>query len=88
METVFNRLCRSYRKVIQLPEGKEGRGGFKWVTPHFAARGKVKQVDFWLLFKAVGYHEGFQHSHAPQSNGFHRECPHARTMYSVLFWQE
>ena len=27
------------------------------------AEGEVKRVDFWLLFKAVGYDEGFQHAH-------------------------
>jgi len=33
------------------------------VAPHFDAGGEVKRVDFWLLFKAVGYDEGFQHAH-------------------------
>jgi len=33
------------------------------VAPHFDARGELKRVDFWLLFKAVGYDEGFQHAH-------------------------
>ena len=33
------------------------------VAPHFDAQGEVKRVDFWLLFKAVGYDEGFQHAH-------------------------
>jgi hypothetical protein len=33
------------------------------VAPHFDAGGELKRVDFWLLFKAVGYDEGFQHAH-------------------------
>jgi len=33
------------------------------VGPHLDAGGEVKRVDFWLLFKAVGYDEGFQHAH-------------------------
>jgi len=33
------------------------------VAPHFDAQGELKRVDFWLLFKAVGYDEGFQHAH-------------------------
>jgi len=33
------------------------------VAPHFNAVGEVKRVDFWLLFKAVGYDEGFQHAY-------------------------
>ena len=33
------------------------------VAPVFHASGEVKRVEFWLLFKAIGYDEGFQHSH-------------------------
>jgi hypothetical protein len=33
------------------------------MAPHFDADGELKRVDFWLLFKAVGYDEGFQHAH-------------------------
>lgn len=33
------------------------------VAPHFDAEGEIKRIDFWLLFKAVGYDEGFQHAH-------------------------
>ena len=33
------------------------------VAPHFDAKGEIKRIDFWLLFKAVGYDEGFQHAH-------------------------
>ena len=33
------------------------------VGPHFDAKGDVTRVDFWLLFKALGYDEGFQHAH-------------------------
>ena len=33
------------------------------VAPHFDAKGNVTRVDFWLYFKALGYHEGFQHAH-------------------------
>jgi len=33
------------------------------VAPHFDAKGEMKRIDFWLLFKAVGYDEGFQHAH-------------------------
>ncbi len=33
------------------------------MTPHFDAGGGLKRVDFWLLFKAIGYDEGFRHAH-------------------------
>lgn len=33
------------------------------VAPHFDAAGSVTKVDFWLLFKSVGYNNGCQYSH-------------------------
>jgi hypothetical protein len=33
------------------------------VAPKFDAGGNHTGSDFWLLWKAVGYHEGFQHAH-------------------------
>ncbi|RLB87918.1 MAG: hypothetical protein DRH50_16045 [Deltaproteobacteria bacterium] len=33
------------------------------VAPYFDVKGEIKRIDFWLLFKAVGYDEGFQHAH-------------------------
>ena len=33
------------------------------VAPQFDALGKVTHTDFWLLWKVVGYDQGFQHSH-------------------------
>lgn len=33
------------------------------VAPHFSSAGEITHVDFWLLIKMVGYHEGFQHAH-------------------------
>ena len=33
------------------------------VAPKFNAAGDHVGTDFWLLWKAVGYDEGFQHSH-------------------------
>ena len=40
------------------------------VAPHFDAKGEIKRVDFWLLFKAVGYDEGFQHAHTVKIVGW------------------
>jgi hypothetical protein len=40
------------------------------VAPHFDAEGEVKRVDFWLLFKTVGYDEGFQHAHTVKVVGW------------------
>ncbi len=33
------------------------------VAPHFDAQGNVTKTDFWLLWKSVGYNNGFQHAH-------------------------
>jgi len=33
------------------------------VAPQFDAQGKMTHTDFWLLWKVVGYDQGFQHSH-------------------------
>jgi hypothetical protein len=33
------------------------------VAPHFDAAGSVAKVEFWLLFKSVGYNNGYQYSH-------------------------
>jgi hypothetical protein len=40
------------------------------VAPHFDAKGEIKRIDFWLLFKAVGYDEGFQHAHTVKIVGW------------------
>lgn len=34
------------------------------VAPKFDAQGNVTHTDFWLLWKVVGYDQGFQHSHS------------------------
>jgi len=33
------------------------------IAPHFDAAGNHLRTDFWLLWKALGYDEGFQHAH-------------------------
>lgn len=33
------------------------------VAPRFDAQGKVTHTDLWLLWKVIGYDQGFQHSH-------------------------
>ncbi|MEN6521120.1 MAG: hypothetical protein ABFD46_08230 [Armatimonadota bacterium] len=33
------------------------------VSPHFDSSGNVTKIDFWLLFKSAGYHNGWQYSH-------------------------
>ena len=43
------------------------------VAPKFDASGNHTGTDFWLLWKAVGYNEGFQHAH---------------TVKVVKWWQE
>jgi len=33
------------------------------VAPHFNATGNVTKTDFWLMFKSVGYNNGYQYTH-------------------------
>jgi hypothetical protein len=33
------------------------------IAPHFDTAGNHLHTDFWLLWKALGYDEGFQHAH-------------------------
>lgn len=33
------------------------------VAPHFDAQGNVTKTDFWLMWKSVGYNNGFQYAH-------------------------
>ena len=46
------------------------------VAPHFDANGEIKRIDFWLLFKAVGYDEGFQHAHTVKIVGWSQKDPY------------
>ena len=54
-------LCESGREPVRM--GLVDSYKVTRVAPHFDAQGELKRVDFWLLFKAVGYDEGFQHAH-------------------------
>ncbi len=33
------------------------------IAPHFDASGNITRTDFWLLWKELGYQEGFNYSH-------------------------
>ena len=33
------------------------------VAPHFDAQGNVTKTDFWVMFKSVGYNNGYQYTH-------------------------
>jgi len=33
------------------------------VAPHFDAAGNVTKTDFWVMWKSVGYENGYQYSH-------------------------
>lgn len=43
------------------------------VAPHFDAQGKVTKTDFWLMFKSVGYNNGYQYTHTTKVVGWGRE---------------
>ena len=33
------------------------------VAPHFDAQGNITKTDFWMMFKSVGYDNGYQYTH-------------------------
>jgi hypothetical protein len=33
------------------------------LAPHFDGAGSVTKIDFWLMFKSVGYNNGYQYTH-------------------------
>ena len=33
------------------------------IAPHFDAVGKLTKTDFWLVFRTVGYNDGYQYTH-------------------------
>ncbi len=43
------------------------------VAPHFDAGGNVTKTDFWLMFKSVGYNNGFQFTHTIKVVDWSRE---------------
>jgi len=43
------------------------------VAPHFDAAGAVTKTDFWLMFKSVGYNNGFQYAHTIKAVDWGRE---------------
>lgn len=43
------------------------------VAPHFDAAGAVTKTDFWLMFKSVGYNNGFQYAHTIKAMDLSRE---------------
>lgn len=43
------------------------------VAPHFDAQGNVTQTDFWVMFKSVGYSNGYQYTHTIKVVGWSSE---------------
>ncbi|HEY3417248.1 MAG TPA: hypothetical protein VGM23_10230 [Armatimonadota bacterium] len=45
------------------------------IAPFFDSQGAVTRTDFWLLWKSVGYDEGFQYAHTIKVVKCHVEDP-------------
>lgn len=43
------------------------------IAPHFDAAGNVTTTDFWLMFKSVGYNNGYQYTHTIKVVGWSQE---------------
>ncbi len=43
------------------------------VAPHFDAAGSVTKTDFWVVWKSVGYDNGYQYSHTIKIVDWSRE---------------
>lgn len=45
------------------------------IAPFFDTQGAVTRIDFWLLWKSIGYDEGFQYAHTIKVVKCHVEDP-------------
>lgn len=43
------------------------------VAPHFDAAGSITRTDFWLVFKSVGYNNGYQYTHTIKVVGWSQD---------------
>jgi hypothetical protein len=43
------------------------------VAPHFDAAGNVTKTDFWVMWKSIGYDNGYQYSHTIKVVDWSRE---------------
>jgi hypothetical protein len=43
------------------------------VAPHFDAAGNVTKTDFWVMWKSIGYENGYQYSHTIKVVDWSRE---------------
>lgn len=48
---------------IPLPFGLIDSYTVTRVAPHFDAAGDVTKTDFWVMWKSVGYNNGYQYTH-------------------------
>ena len=43
------------------------------VAPHFDAAGNVTQTDFWVMWRSVGYNNGYQYTHTIKVVGWSQD---------------
>ncbi len=43
------------------------------VAPHFDAAGNVTKTDFWVMWKSVGYDNGYQYTHTIKVTGWSQD---------------
>lgn len=43
------------------------------IAPHFDAAGNVTTTDFWLMFRSVGYNNGYQYAHTIKVVGWSQD---------------
>ena len=43
------------------------------VAPHFDAAGNVTKTDFWVMWKSVGYNNGYQYTHTIKVVGWSQD---------------
>ena len=51
------------RRDTPLPFGLIDSYTITRIAPHFDAAGNVTKTDFWVMFKSVGYSNGYQYTH-------------------------
>ncbi|MHB9036960.1 MAG: hypothetical protein ACYC64_09845 [Armatimonadota bacterium] len=43
------------------------------IAPHFDGAGNVTKTDFWVMFKSVGYNNGYQYTHTIKVVGWSQD---------------
>ncbi|MCL4552463.1 MAG: hypothetical protein M1305_02760, partial [Candidatus Marsarchaeota archaeon] len=80
LQVIFDEFNRD-GSIMEMREGRDTPLPFGLidsytitrVAPHFDAAGNVTKTDYWVMFKSVGYDNGYQYTHTIKVVGWGRE---------------